>query len=51
VDESGPLWRRITAGILLGLAVVAIILGPVMLYVRTQVLDSGAFRGDDRPAP
>lgn len=44
VDESGPLWRRITAGILLGLAVVAIILGPVMLYVRTQVLDSGAFR-------
>ena len=43
-DGNGPRWRRITAGVLLGLAIVAIILGPVMLYVRTQVLDSGAFR-------
>lgn len=41
---GGPRWRRITAGVLLGLAVVAIVLGPVMLYVRTQVLDAGAFR-------
>ena len=43
-DESSPRWRRITAGTLLGLAMVAIVLGPVMLYLRTQVLDSGAFR-------
>src|SRR5690349_23367706 len=41
---SGSRWRRITAGILLALAVLAIILGPIMLYVRSQFLDSGAFR-------
>jgi hypothetical protein len=42
--EAGPRWRRITAGVLLGLAILAIVLGPIMLYVRTQLLDSGAFR-------
>jgi hypothetical protein len=41
---SGSRWRRITAGILLALAVLAIILGPIMLYVRSQFLDSNAFR-------
>jgi hypothetical protein len=43
-DVAGPRWRRITAAVLLGLAILAIILGPIMLYVRTQFLDSGAFR-------
>ncbi len=37
-------WRRITAGVLLGLAILAIILGPIMLYVRAELLDSGRFR-------
>ena len=40
----GPRWRRITTVILLVLAVVAIIVGPIMLYVRSQFLDSGNFR-------
>jgi len=40
----GPRWRRITAGTLLGLAILAVILAPVMLYVRTQLLDSGEFQ-------
>jgi hypothetical protein len=43
-DVAGPRWRRITAAVLLGLAILAIILAPIMLYVRTQFLDSGAFR-------
>ena len=43
------MWRaRAGAGsrrqFLLGLAILAIILAPIMLYVRTQFLDSGAFR-------
>jgi hypothetical protein len=41
---AGPRWRRITAGVLLGLAIVAIVLGPIMLYVRSQLLDSSEFR-------
>ena len=41
---AGPRWRRITAGVLLGLAIVAIVLGPIMLYVRSQLLDSSGFR-------
>src|SRR5262245_51754753 len=40
----GPRWRRITAGVLLALAVLTIILGPIMLYVRSQFLDSSNFR-------
>ena len=43
-DDAGPRWRRITAGILLGLAILAIVLAPIMLYVRTQFLDSSEFR-------
>jgi hypothetical protein len=43
-DVAGPRWRRITAAVLLGLAILAIILAPIMLYVRTQFLDSGEFR-------
>lgn len=43
-DVSRSRWRRITAAVLLGLAILAIILGPIMLYVRTQFLDSGEFR-------
>jgi hypothetical protein len=39
----GPLWRRITAGVLVALAILAIILAPIMLYVRAQLLDSKAF--------
>jgi hypothetical protein len=42
--EAAPRWRRITAGVLLGLAILAVILAPVMLYVRTQLLDSGEFQ-------
>ncbi len=41
---AAPRWRRITAGVLLALAILAIILGPIMLYARTQLLDSGQFR-------
>ena len=43
-DDAGPRWRRVTAGVLLGLAILAVILAPVMLYVRTQLLDSGEFQ-------
>ena len=43
-QDPGPRWRRITAGVLLGLAILAIVLGPIMLYVRSQLLDSGDFR-------
>ena len=43
-QDAGPRWRRITAGVLLGLAILAIVLGPIMLYVRSQLLDSGEFR-------
>jgi hypothetical protein len=43
-DAKGPRWRRITAGVLLGLAILAIVLAPIMLYVRTQFLDSSEFR-------
>jgi hypothetical protein len=43
-EVAGPRWRRITAAVLLGLAILAIILAPIMLYVRTQLLDSGEFR-------
>lgn len=43
-DVAPPRWRRITAAVLLGLAILAIVLGPIMLYARTQVLDSGEFR-------
>jgi hypothetical protein len=43
-DVAGPRWRRITAAVLLALAILAIILAPIMLYVRTQFLDSGEFR-------
>ena len=39
---AGPRWRRITAGVLLGLAILAIVLGPIMLYVRSQLLDSAS---------
>ncbi len=41
---AGPRWRRITAGVLLGLAILAIILAPIMLYLRSQVLDTSEFR-------
>src|SRR5262245_65925803 len=41
---AGPRWRRITAAVLLGLAIVAIVLGPIMLYVRSQLLDASEFR-------
>jgi len=40
----GPRWRRITAGVLLALAILAIVLGPIMLYVRSQFLDAANFR-------
>ena len=40
---TAPRWRRITAGVLLALAILAIIVGPVMLYVRSQLLDSSQF--------
>ena len=43
-NEAGPRWRRITAGVLLGLAILAVVLAPVMLYVRTQLLDSSEFQ-------
>jgi hypothetical protein len=43
-DTRGPRWRRITAGVLLALAILAVILAPVMLYARTQLLDSGEFQ-------
>jgi hypothetical protein len=36
--------RGILAGVLLGLAILAIVLGPILLYARSQLLDSGAFR-------
>ena len=36
--------RGIAAGVLLGLAILAIVLGPTLLYVRSQLIDSGAFR-------
>lgn len=36
--------RGILAGVLLGLAILAIVLGPILLYARTQLLDSEAFR-------
>jgi hypothetical protein len=42
--KRGARWRSITAGVLLALAVITIVLGPIMLYVRTQFLDSAAFR-------
>ena len=42
--EAAPRWRRITAWVLLGLAILAVILAPVMLYVRTQLLDSSEFQ-------
>jgi hypothetical protein len=41
---AGSRWRRITAAVLLALAILAIILGPIMLYVRAELLDSGRFR-------
>jgi hypothetical protein len=43
-NEAGPRWRRITSAVLLALAILAVILAPVMLYVRTQLLDSGEFQ-------
>ena len=43
-QTRGPRWRRITSGVLLALAILAVILAPVMLYVRTQLLDSSEFQ-------
>lgn len=37
------LWRRVIGRILLGLAVLAIVLGPILLYTRVELLDSNAF--------
>jgi hypothetical protein len=37
------LWRRVLGRILLGLAVLAIILGPILLYVRVELLNSSTF--------
>jgi NADH:ubiquinone oxidoreductase subunit 3 (subunit A) len=42
--EAAPRWRRITAAVLLGLAILAVILGPISLWVRTQLLDAGEFQ-------
>ena len=42
--QAGPRWRRITSGVLLALAILAIILGPISLWVRTQLLDNGEFQ-------
>ena len=42
--ESGPRWRRITAAVLLALAILAVVLAPIMLYARTQLLDSSEFQ-------
>jgi hypothetical protein len=37
------LWRRVLGRILLGLAIIAIILGPILLYVRVELLATSAF--------
>jgi hypothetical protein len=41
---GGSRARRITSGVLLALAILAVVLGPIMLYVRTQFLASSQFR-------
>jgi hypothetical protein len=43
VTEKAGRGRGIAAGVLLGLAILAIVLAPILLYVRTQLIDSEAF--------